>query len=235
MSRLLVHVEGQTEESFVYEILAPHLYAVGYHAVGARIVGNARLRARRGGIRPWHGVKAEILRHLSQDTGCIATTMVDYYALPDSWPGRTGAGALPFLQRGPHVQAALLEDLAAASASSNRFEPFVLMHEFEALLFSDCVGFATGIGHPGKATDFQAVRNLFSSPEEINDSPLSAPSKRVEDIIPGYQKPLLGNLAAIEIGLARIRQECPHFDDWIGRLELRVPPVAPDSADVTQP
>lgn len=29
MSRLLVHVEGQTEETFVNAALAPHLYQVG--------------------------------------------------------------------------------------------------------------------------------------------------------------------------------------------------------------
>ena len=49
MKRLLVHVEGQTEETFVNELLAPHLLARGYSPVSARLMGNARLRERRGG------------------------------------------------------------------------------------------------------------------------------------------------------------------------------------------
>ena len=39
MDRLLIHVEGQTEEDFVNEVLRNHLVAKGYHSVDARIVG----------------------------------------------------------------------------------------------------------------------------------------------------------------------------------------------------
>ncbi len=80
--RLLVHVEGQTEEDFVNELLCHHLLAAGYDVVSARIVGNARLRQRRGGIRGWPSVKKDIIHHLHEDAGCVATTMVDYYGLP---------------------------------------------------------------------------------------------------------------------------------------------------------
>ena len=44
MTRLLVHVEGQTEEQFVNELLAPHLYFFGFTKISARLVGNARQR-----------------------------------------------------------------------------------------------------------------------------------------------------------------------------------------------
>ena len=64
MARLLVHVEGETEETFVNEVLTPHLHRHGYEKVAARLVGNARLRERRGGIRAWTSVKADIIRHL---------------------------------------------------------------------------------------------------------------------------------------------------------------------------
>jgi len=40
----------------------------------------------------------------------------------------------------------------------------------------------------------------------------------VEALVRGYQKPLLGNLAALEIGLAKIRDHCPQFDAWLTRL-----------------
>jgi hypothetical protein len=94
------------------------------------------------------------------------------------------------------------------------------MHEFEALLFSDCKAFATAIGHPAAEPKLQEIRNQFQTPEEINDSPVTAPSKRIEAIIPGYDKPLGGTLAALEIGLPKIRAACPHFRNWLEILEL---------------
>ena len=82
MTRLLVHVEGQTEESFVNEILALHLYSHGFQLVRPRLMGNARQRDRRGGIRGWPSARFGILKHLRANKECIATTMVDYYGLP---------------------------------------------------------------------------------------------------------------------------------------------------------
>ncbi len=100
-----------------------------------------------------------------------------------------------------------------------RFIPFVVMHEFEGLLFSDCAAFSRGIGRSDLETKLREVREEFSSPEEIDDSPATAPSKRVAGLVAGYEKPLQGVLAVLEIGLARIREECPHFDSWLKLLE----------------
>jgi hypothetical protein len=226
MPRLLIHVEGPTEETFVDEVLRSYLVGRGYHAVDARIVGNARLRRQRGGIRPWPSVKKDILNHLKQDTSCIATTMVDYYGLPREgpagWPGRATGTNLPASDKALAVESALLEDLRGESFDPARFIPFVVMHEFEGLLFSDCSAFSIAIGRPNLMAALQAIRDQFPTPEEINDSPETAPSKRVEALIPGYQKPLLGTLAALEIGLSRIRAECPHFNAWLNQVEARV-------------
>jgi len=76
MARLLIHVEGQTEESFVNEVLRNHLVEQGYHSVEARIFENARMR---GGIPKWPSARTDIMNHLREDQDCIATTMVDYY------------------------------------------------------------------------------------------------------------------------------------------------------------
>ena len=38
MTRLLIHVEGETEETFVREVLRPHLCNNGYLAVSARLL-----------------------------------------------------------------------------------------------------------------------------------------------------------------------------------------------------
>jgi uncharacterized protein DUF4276 len=230
MARLLIHVEGQTEEDFVNEVLRSHLVAKGYHSVDARIVGNARLRQRRGGIRPWPSVRSDIMNHLREDHSCIATTMIDYYALPQGgpggWPGRARSKGLNSIAKmALCVQDAVRDDLVREMGTGfnpERFVPFVVMHEFEGLLFSDCAAFSRGIGRRDLEVSFQNIRNSFTTPEEINDSPVTAPSKRVEALVPGYEKPLLGVLAVLEIGLARIREQCPHFDRWLKHLESLV-------------
>lgn len=229
MTRLLVHVEGETEESFVNEILAPHLYNRGFTKISARLVGNARLRDRRGGIRSWSAVRKDIINHLKEDPDCLATTMVDYYALPQrgtkAWPGREAAGECPFDRKAASVEDALSADICremGVGFDPQRFIPFVMMHEFEGLLFSDCEAFGRGIGRPELSADFQTIRDQFASPEEINDDPVTAPSKRVEGLFPGYEKPLLGTLAILEIGLETLSNECPHFRNWLTQLEHRV-------------
>jgi len=229
MPRLLVHVEGQTEESFVNEVLRDHLVGAGYESVSARIVGNARLRQRRGGIRPWVVVRKDIINHLKQDSGCLATTMVDFYGLPQdgdrAWPGRASAALAPASSKAPIVEMALAADLAGEAGEQldpARFIPFVVVHEFEGLLFSDCGAFAQSIGRRELEPHFRQIREAFATPEDINDSPDTCPSRRITNLLPGYEKPLLGTLAALEIGLPRIRSACPHFAEWLERLESLV-------------
>jgi Domain of unknown function (DUF4276) len=226
MARLLIHVEGQTEETFVNDLLADHLHNYGYEIVSARIIGNARLRERRGGIRAWSTVKKDILNHLKEDTDCLATTMVDYYGLPQkgdgAWPGRAEAGKLPYAEKSPRVEGALFADVAkelGGEFEARRFIPFVVMHEYEGLLFSDCQAFAEAIARPQLGQRFWEIRKQFATPEEIDDSPITAPSKRVEALVAGYEKPLLGTLAALKMGLDKIRGECPHFRAWLEQLE----------------
>lgn len=228
MGRLLVHVEGETEEVFVNELLRERLLGCGYERVGARLLGNARQRERRGGIRGWNTVRRDIIRHLSEDGGCIATTMVDYYGLPasgeEAWPGRALAATLAMVNKAPHVEAELLNDVAREVGNGfdrRRFVPFVVMHEFEGLLFSDCQDFARGGGNITLARALQQIRDQFETPEHIDDSATTAPSRRVEAVIPGYVKPLFGNLAASEIGLDKITAACPHFSAWIAELRKR--------------
>jgi hypothetical protein len=229
MARLLVHVEGQTEEGFVNEILRDHLVNQGYQSVGARIIGNARLRLRRGGVRPWLAVRRDIVNHLREDSGCVATTMVDYYGLPQdgdgAWPGRAAANGLARTDKAASVENALRASIAKEMGGSfdpRRFVPFVVMHEFEGLLFSDCAAFGRGIGRPDLEPRLRAIRELFGTPEDINDSSATAPSKRIEEIVPNYEKPLFGALAVLEIGLTQIRSECPHFDGWLDELQSRI-------------
>ena len=218
---LIVHVEGQTEESFVGELLAPHLHGFGVSTIRAGFIGGMR-----GGITSWTVARQDIVNHLQQDGECVATTMVDYYGLPDdgprAWPERSRASTLPFATKARTIENALSASVGAVMGPDfdlNRFVPYVMMHEFEALLFSDCEAFARGIGRPELGAALQQIRDDFESPEGIDDSPQTAPSKRVEALVPGYQKPFMGTLAALEIGLATMRAECGHFGDWLNRLE----------------
>lgn len=229
---MLVHVEGEAEEIFVNELIAPHLAGLGFCYVSPRLLGNARQRLNRGGIRGWDSARKDIVNHLLEDRGRHVTTMVDYYALPQgkkgkAWPGRAEAGTKGFALKASTVELALKQDVATelpAPSDHNRFIPFVLMHEFEGLLFSDPAKFASGVGRPTLEVDLRAIRSQFKTPEEINDSPETAPSKRImrlfaEQACGKYAKPLLGCLAALEIGLDKIRLECPHFNSWLRGLE----------------
>ncbi|MGP9768038.1 DUF4276 family protein, partial [Halomonas sp. AOP13-D3-9] len=49
--------------------------------------------------------------------------------------------------------------------------------------------------------------------------PVSAPSKRIEALMADYQKPLMGSLAALEVGLDVMREKCSLFDAWLQQLE----------------
>ena len=222
MTRLLVYAEGQTEEAFVRDVLAPHLYYLGYTRVDARMMGNAPQRNRRGGVRPWPEARVDILNHLRADADIIITTMVDYYGMPSNgagaWPGRPGATAQ--LQFPNDIENSLFADVSQCMGHDTaRFIPYVMMHEFEAMLFSDCVGFAHGIGDSNLAPLFQNIRDGFTSPEDIDDSPATAPSKRIGKLVPRYRKPVQGIQAAVAMGLERIRTECWHFRQWLERLE----------------
>lgn len=223
--RILVHVEGQTEEEFVNSVLAPHLYENGFTGVSARLVGRSRLRKKRGGRCPWSSAHAEIAKHLSEDTAAFGTTLVDYYALPadgpNGWPGRTGCEGQSVAAKAAHIQKSLSQDFENrhGDAMAGRFIPFVAMYEFEGLLFSDPTLMARGMGESDKTELFKEIRNNFETPEHINDSPQTAPSKRIEGLVPSYDKIVHGNVAALEVTLERMRLECPIFGAWLAKLE----------------
>ena len=149
--------------------------------------------------------------------------MVDYYGLPLDWPGRTEAPTKTSTrEKAQHIEAELLADIAGSLGpqfDTRRFVPLVMMHEFEALLFSAPDRFAQEIQRVDLSAKFRAIREEFQTPEDINDSPETAPSKRIENLFPRYEKPLFGVLAVVGIGLPAIRLECPHFNDWLNRLE----------------
>lgn len=214
MSRVRILVEGQTEETFVNDILIPHLNNMGIYPY-------AFLIRKRGGSFAYERVRKEILNSLKEDQTLICTTMVDFYGMPKDWPGRVDCQSLRnYRDKAQIIEQALAEDIVAEMGNSwnpSRFIPYVQMHEFEALLFSD-----TSILAPNNSrisAQLECILQSFSCPEEINDDYNTCLSRRIEQHIDNYVKTVDGIIAARKIGLAKMRQECPHFNEWITKLE----------------
>jgi hypothetical protein len=117
------------------------------------------------------------------------------------------------VQKADYLEARLKQDI-----NEGNFLPNLLVHEFEALLFSDPQKFAEWTDDDAVVTTLAAAVQGHA-PEDINDSRLTAPSKRVLAVMPEYQKTFHGPLIACEIGLDAMRQACPHFNAWLELLE----------------
>ena len=213
MSRVRILVEGQTEETFVNEILRPHLYQMGIYPYAFLF----------GGIPRYKQARKEILNSVKEDKTCVCTTMVDFYGMPTDWPGRRESLSYQnYLDKAQKVESALLEDICSQMGdrwNPAQFIPYVQMHEFEALLFSDTSILAESASKSEVADRLEGVLQSFSCPEEINDDYNTCPSRRIEQHIDNYVKTIDGIIAAQNIGLTKMRQECPHFDEWIEKLE----------------
>jgi len=216
MNRVRVLVEGQTEQAFIRDILSPYfdLRQIYLHAVKLR---------RQGGITPYERAKDVITKSLKEDAALICTTMVDFYGMPTDWPGREQANRCRgCAEKADIVEDSILKDITESLGSSFnpfRLMPYVQMHEFEALLFSSPLKLAESLGDKKLSSIFQTIRNEFSTPEEINDNYDTCPSRRIEGFFEGFKKTINGISAASRIGLETIRQECPHFNKWIEKLE----------------
>ena len=94
------------------------------------------------------------------------------------------------------------------------------MHEFEALIFSSIAGIdALFEKSEVKYRDFQAVIDSYPNPENINNGPDSAPSVRLKQLIPGYDKVVYGVGIISEIGMETVLSRCPRFNGWIKKLK----------------
>ena len=220
MIRLYIVCEGQTEEEFVNNLLFGHLTSLNVHPIPI-IIGKT---GRKGGNVEYQRLRTNIRNSLRQENACYCTTLIDYYGLPSSFPGKSESKTKNVLSDIAGTFSASFENALKVDIGENsmrRFIPYVQLHEFEALLFSDPASFAVVINRPHLRDEFEKINSKFATPEHINDSPHTAPSKQVIGLFPGYerQKPLLAVLAALEIGLPKIRQECPLFNDWLTKLE----------------
>ena len=217
MRRVLILVEGQTEERFVKSVLQPHLITFGVH-VEPKIVTTKRVKSGpdfKGGVTNFGKVEYDILLLLGDTNAALITTMLDYYGLPRDFPGQRQLRGSNSHDKAIELEAAMESHFQAAQ----RFLAYLMVHEFEALLFSAPSVLAQVMNEPSAGKHLQSIRNSFATPEDINDDQATKPSARILGRFPGYQKVLHGPNALSRIGLATVRRECAHFNEWVTKLE----------------
>ncbi|MFM6189641.1 DUF4276 family protein [Planktothrix sp.] len=221
MIRLHIIAEGPTEEKFVKTILTEHL---GYFNISTDVhcITTKRTRTEqvRGGLPSYQNIKKDIILWLKEDKHPEArfTTMCDLYALPNDFPKFEDAQKIsdPY-QKIQYLENALFDDI-----HDSRFIAYIQLHEFEALILSDPIKLEERFpDYQSKVQELVSLCESFESPELINDGKLTAPSKRIIQAIPRYKgaKASVAPLMAQKIGLETIRKKCPHFNQWIERLE----------------
>lgn len=217
--RLYITTEGQSERKFADEVLRPHLAAFSIE-VKTRVVLTNRKLGKRGGILDFDRIQGDLQRLMREDSQPEArfTTMIDLYALPPEFPG--WAEARQKIE--PKERVAALESAFQAKLGDSRFLPYIQLHEFEALLYCDLSQLQQRITDSERAFAALAREVQGMEPEEINEGATTAPSKRIINHVPIYDrlKVRVGAPAAAAIGLPGLRARCPHFNEWVGRLEM---------------
>ncbi|WP_322494537.1 DUF4276 family protein [Chloroflexus sp.] len=214
MKRILILCEGQTEETFVNDILNPHLVTYQRWTVPTlAVTKRTATRSHRGGIVSYAKIQRDIVNLLRDSDARCVTTMIDYYGLPADFPGKAAVQG-----QSPHERVAFLERAFADDIDDARFYPFLMLHEFEALLFSEPDTLREYLRLSSLRCSFDLL-DQFATPEEINDGRDTHPAARITHIKSDYRKPIDGILIAKAIGLATMRERCPHFDQWVGYLE----------------
>ena len=200
MVRLAVVVEGATEADFVDQVLSVHLLDKGIYPIPTSLNGSVsvqRLAAR----------MAELFWNFDN-----VTSLVDYYGFEDK-----DTRTVDQLEQDVSLA---VTGMIRGNGDESRAIPYVQLHEFEGLLFSQVGCFDNVPGTDERALEqLQIIRSQFPTPEDINDNPNTAPTKRIRELIRRYNKRVNGIQIAQSIGLSTIRRECPRFDRWLTCLE----------------
>ena len=219
MKRIHCIVEGQTELTVFTNILAPYIF----FKTGSYI-SFSTLKCTGGGITNYSKLFVELRNHL-RDKEKILTTFFDYYGILEShhFPNYQEAKQKQFdPTKGVQLlEQGMIEDLKSKGIETKNFVPYIQLHEFEALLFSSAEGFSLF----NNSSIVEEIRNItahYQNPESINDSPLTAPSKRIIAIFEKqgmkYEKIIDGNNIATKIGINTFMECCPRFREWVQLL-----------------
>lgn len=226
MNRIIIICEGQTEQEFCNTLLQPHFSANGITLQAPLI------KKTMGGIANWTVLKREIETYLRREKDVLVTTLIDYYGIKDShgfplWAEKQAIADKN--QRLDELEAAMLADVDENLRP--HFVPYLQLHEFEGLLFSDKQAFYTTFNEYELAREDELKQTFadFNNPEMINDGVETSPSHRLERIIRGYEKVVYGCCLAEAIGLDKIRQKSPRFNNWLKRLETNFAITKPNN------
>lgn len=217
MTRLLMLVEGQSEEIFVNRTLKPYLAERGVYIEGPIVLWTKRLPSGggfRGGVSSWKKIQDSLLP-LTRDGNAWVTTLLDFYGLPEDVPGYLKA-------RGPGNPREKVTELQAklvAEINHPRFIPFLALHEFEAWVFCAPEVVAAHFDRANLAEKVQQAIAHAGEPEFINHGETTHPKARLKAMATGYKETSDGPTLMGKIGIPAIRAACPHFAAWLDQLE----------------
>ena len=216
--RLNVTTEGHTEELFARRVIAPHLARFRVNVQVRRVLTNRVLRVR-GGMTTYARAKGDLIRWMRHENqGDVRfTTMFDLYGLPSDFPGKPEAETLS----DPYAKVELIQRSMSEDIADLRFIPYIQLHEFEALVLADPDQLAEEYFDREEqiAQLKQVIAAHMNNPELVDDGVESAPSKRIRQLIPGYDKVNVGSMLVELSGLDVVRKRCRHFDEWLDVLE----------------
>jgi len=211
MKRVLIVVEGKTEQEFVESILA--LYFSTFYIYDVRPVLIHTNRTHRGGFVNYEHLKNDVQRLLrSKKNDFIVTTFVDFFRIPEVPEKEKWQNIIDDTKKVQEMQKCIDADI-----KDRRFFSYIQLHEFEALLFSGNDGFEKYFPEE-TSTRLKSIVNNYNNPEDINGGSNTAPSKRLLQIYPEYDKVIYGNTIVLELGLDTIMQRCPRFKNWIEKI-----------------
>ena len=213
MKRVIIVVEGQTEQEFVKQCISPYLLdKYGVFSVSARLIG---VPGHKGGDVRYGRLKKDVAI-LLREPDVIVSTFVDYFRLGNDFPN--AAACLKI--NGIDAVINCLEQAIAEQVDSELFVPYIQKHEFESLLFSSNAGFSKYF-KPQSCQELEAIRSQFPNPEDINGN--QSPSYRLIDTVQRcekrkYKKVTDGNIIALEVGIGSMLARCERFAAWINLL-----------------
>jgi hypothetical protein len=221
MIRLFIIVEGDTEQEFVKRSLAPHLNALSVWTIPIEVTTKRdrktgqKLSQGGGHWKHWRKDIRTVLRSAAADLR--VTSLFDLYGLPNDFPRLSECTA----DRDTVRRAGLLENAMREDLQDHRFIPYIQRHEFEALVLSGLEHLRDQLVDADARAGLDALRNELgnASPEDVNDGPETAPSKRLLTRVPGYAKKTHGPLVTAKVGMNGLKHRCPRFGAWVQSLE----------------
>jgi hypothetical protein len=216
MKRVVIICEGETEREFCKTLLA------SYFGKRNIYIQSPLIKRSMGGIVRWEILKKEIETYL-RENDVFVTMLIDYYGVYSKYHFPSWDQAQKISDKNARIdflEKAMQNDIN--ESVRNRFIPYMQLHEFEGLLFNEIEIFYEQVPKEelvGLTELKQTFKDYPDNPEMINSNPETSPSHRLERIISGYNKVLYGHYFAEAIGLNRIRNKSPRFNEWLRRIE----------------